>query len=151
MAAPVKRPHLSFSVEAILSLSKKMRKANDDTKKEEERKEIDAGAEESEESTPDSTSQTNLVKGDGCGDKVLVGEKEAEENVPDSTSPEKDAKKEESRLKPGVIAVGDVQVNFRFMKCSPRKKDPQCSVDSLDSPFTNHASSIRKLCMYYES
>ena len=144
MAAPVKRPHLSFSVEAILSLSKKMRKANDDTK-EEERKEIDAGAEESEESTPDSTSQTNLVKDDGCGDKVLVGEKEAEENVPDSTSPEKDAKKEENRLKPGVIAVGDVQVNFRFKKCSPRKKDPQCSVDSLDSPFTNLASSICKL------
>ena len=125
MAAPVKRPHLSFSVEAILSLSKKMRKENDT--KEEDTKEIGAGTEELEESTPDSTSQTNLVDDNVC-DKVPVEEKEVEENIPDSTSPEKDAKKEESRLKPGVLAVGDVQVNFRFMKYSPSrcKRHPQC-------------------------
>ena len=110
MAAPIKRPHLSFSVEAILSLSKRMRKESD-SKEEEETEEIDARTDYLEESTPDSTSQTNLVKDNVC-DKVPAEEKEPEENVPDSTSPEKEAKKEETRLRPGVIAVGDVQVNF---------------------------------------
>ena len=107
MAAPVKRPHLSFSVEAILSLSKRMRGAND-TKEEEETR-----TDELEESTPDSTSQTNLVDKDNVCEKVAAEENEAEENVPDSTSPEKEAKKEENRLKPGVIAVGEVQVIFQ--------------------------------------
>ena len=113
MAGPAKRPHLSFSVEAILSLSKRMRGAND-TKEEEETKEIDDGrTDELEESTPDSTSQTNLVDKDNVCEKVAAEEKEAEENVPDSTSPEREAKKEENRLKPGVIAVGEVQVIFQ--------------------------------------
>ena len=116
MAAPVKRPHLSFSVEAILSLSKKVKREVNDTK-EEERKEIDVGTDELEESKPDSTSQTNLVNGDVC-DQVSAEEKEAEENIPDSTSPEKDANKDGGRLKPGVIAVGGVQVKFLFMKSS---------------------------------
>ena len=112
MAAPVKRPHLSFSVEAILSLSKKVKREVNDTK-EEERKEFDVRTDELEESKPDSTSQTNLVNGNVCN-QVSAEEKEAEDNIPDSTSPEKDAKKKESglSLKPGVIAVGGVQVNF---------------------------------------
>ena len=46
MAAPVKRPHLSFSVEAILSLSKRMRGANDTKQEEQKEQEEQDGTEQ---------------------------------------------------------------------------------------------------------
>ena len=103
MAAPVKRPNLSFSVEAILSMSKRMRKENDSLKEEE----IKGGFEES---SPDSTSQTHPEE-DNIQEEVSFEENDSEENVPDSTSPERFSKKEERQTKPGVIADGQVQVN----------------------------------------
>ena len=112
MAAPVKRPNLSFSVEAILSMSKRMRKENDSLKEEETKGGF-------EESSPDSTSQTHPEE-DNIQEEVFfeendseekVPENDSEENVPDSTSPERFSKKEERQTKPGVIADGQVQVN----------------------------------------
>ena len=103
MAAPVKRPNLSFSVEAILSMSKKMRKENDSLKEEETKGGF-------EESSPDSTSQTHPEE-DNIQEEVSFEENDSEENVPDSTSPERFSKKEERQTKPGVIADGQVQVN----------------------------------------
>ena len=103
MAAPLKRPNLSFSVEAILSMSKKMRKENDSLKEEETKGGF-------EESSPDSTSQTHPEE-DNIQEEVSFEENDSEENVPDSTSPERFSKKEERQTKPGVIADGQVQVN----------------------------------------
>ena len=103
MAAPLKRPNLSFSVEAILSMSKRMRKENDSLKEEE----IKGGFEES---SPDSTSQTHPEE-ENIQEEVSFEENDSEENVPDSTSPERFSKKEERQTKPGVIADGQVQVN----------------------------------------
>ena len=103
MAAPVKRPNLSFSVEAILSMSKKLRKENDSLKEEETKGGF-------EESSPDSTSQTHPEE-DNIQEEVSFEENDSEENVPDSTSPERFSKKEERQTKPGVIADGQVQVN----------------------------------------
>ena len=103
MAAPVKRPNLSFSVEAILSMSKKMRKENDSLKEEETKGGF-------EESSPDSTSQTHPEE-NNIQEEVSFEENDSEENVPDSTSPERFSKKEERQTKPGVIADGQVQVN----------------------------------------
>ena len=103
MAAPLKRPNLSFSVEAILSMSKRMRKENDSLKEEETKGGF-------EESSPDSTSQTHPEE-DNIQEEVSFEENDSEENVPDSTSPERFSKKEERQTKPGVIADGQVQVN----------------------------------------
>ena len=103
MAAPLKRPNLSFSVEAILSMSKRMRKENDSLKEEETKGGF-------EESSPDSTSQT-LPEENNIQEEVSFEENDSEENVPDSTSPERFSKKEERQTKPGVIADGQVQVN----------------------------------------
>ena len=103
MAAPLKRPNLSFSVEAILSMSKKMRKENDSLKEEETKGGF-------EESSPDSTSQTHPEE-NNIQEEVSFEENDSEENVPDSTSPERFSKKEERQTKPGVIADGQVQVN----------------------------------------
>ena len=107
MAAPTKRPHLSFSVEAILSLSKRTRREKSD----EEKEKTGNSCEEREKSVPDSTSQAIDSAIDGSPEEVLSEEKEVEENSPDSTSPEKDSKKEEIGPKPGVIRVEDVQVD----------------------------------------
>ena len=103
MAVPVKRPNLSFSVEAILSMSKKLRKENDSLKEEETKGGF-------EESSPDSTSQTHPEE-NNIQEEVSFEENDSEENVPDSTSPERFSKKEERQTKPGVIADGQVQVN----------------------------------------
>ena len=103
MAAPLKRPNLSFSVEAILSMSKRMRKENDSLKEEETKGGF-------EESSPDSTSQTHPEE-ENIQEEVSFEENDSEENVPDSTSPERFSKKEERQTKPGVIADGQVQVN----------------------------------------
>ena len=103
MAAPLKRPNLSFSVEAILSMSKRMRKENDSLKEEETKGGF-------EESSPDSTSQTHPEE-NNIQEEVSFEENDSEENVPDSTSPERFSKKEERQTKPGVIADGQVQVN----------------------------------------
>ena len=121
MAAPTKRPHLSFSVEAILSLSKRTRREKSDGGKEksdggkeksyEEKEETGNSCEEREKSVPDSTSQAIDSAIDGSPEEVHSEEKEVEENSPDSTSPEKDSKEEEIGPKPGVIRVEDVQVD----------------------------------------
>ena len=114
MAAPTKRPHLSFSVEAILSLSKRTRREKSDggkKKSDEEKEKTGNSREEREKSVPDSTSQAIDSAIDGSPEEVLSEEKEVEENSPDSTSPEKDSKEEEIGPKPGVIRVEDVQVD----------------------------------------
>ena len=115
MAAPTKRPHLSFSVEAILSLSKRTRREKSDggkKKSDEEKEKTGNSCEEREKSVPDSTSQAIDSAIDGSPEEVLTEEKVVEENSPDSTSPEKDdSKEEEIGQKPGVIRVEDVQVD----------------------------------------
>ena len=117
MAAPTKRPHLSFSVEAILSLSKRTRREKSDggkKKSDEEKEKTGNSCEEREKSVPDSTSQAIDSAIDGSPEEVLSEEKEVKENSPDSTSPEKDSKEEEIGPKPGVIRVEDVQVHQSF-------------------------------------
>ena len=119
MAAPTKRPHLSFSVEAILSLSKRTRREKSDEEKkksDEEKEETGNSCEELEKSVPDSTSQAIDSAIDVHPEEVLSEEKGMEENSPDSTSPEKDSQEEEIRPKPGMIRVEDVQVDQSDLK-----------------------------------